>query len=199
MQKTPDLVNIRRTLYHYIPCCHAVLCRLTALYWSDLGRECVFDAAAFLACGLGVGRWQQGWWRTACCVSILFVCIHLGDAAAFVPKNSLCPPARPFLPSDLYLPFLRFVPLRPGLLLCLSVLSFVPPHPHVTPVISFPVHPSWPLQCKRSSGFSYLQRYPGWSHGQVVPPAHQWRLKVKIWKLFFFPHFESLSIFHFCW
>lgn len=128
------------------------LCRLTALYWSDLGRECVFDAAVFLACGFGVGRWQQGWWRTACCVSILFVCIHLGDAAAFVPKNSLCPPARPFLCSDLYLRFLRFVPLIPGLLLCLSVLSFVPPHLHVTPVISFPVHPSWPLQCKRSSG-----------------------------------------------
>lgn len=79
------------------------------------------------------------------CVSILFVCIHLGDTAAFIPKNSLCPPAWPFLSSDLYLRFRSIFPLIPRLLLCLSVLSFIPPRLHVTPVISFPVHPIWPL------------------------------------------------------
>lgn len=52
---------------------------------------------------------------------------------------------------------------------------------------------------QKEQRLSYLHRYPGSSHGRVVPSAHQWRLKVKIWKLLFFSHFESLSIFHFCW
>lgn len=44
------------------------------------------------------GKMAAGWWRTACFICILFVCVHLGDTAAFLPKNSLFPLARPCSP-----------------------------------------------------------------------------------------------------
>lgn len=120
---------------------------------------------------------------TTCCVYILFVCIHVGDTAAFTPKNSPFPLARPSSPPIFILIFaVSPPPLR---------ATFLSSSSSCDPVITFPVHPSCSLYCKGATTVQLSRKISG---------LISWSAQAENRDLAtFFPRLESLSIFHFCW
>lgn len=85
-----------------------------------------FDATVWRPVGFVFAMWEDGGGVMAnhiFVVYILFVCIHLGDTVAFIPKNSLFPLARPSSPPIFIFifavsPLIARVPFCP--LCCLS-------------------------------------------------------------------------------